>query len=402
MPWKSMSMMDQRYEFVRLATAGGVSVTALCLRFGISRQTGHQLLRRHQAEGLAGLEVRSRRPHHSPRRVSAVMEDQVLAVRTAHPAWGGRKIARRLADLGVCDVPSAATVTEVLRRHGRLDAAEGLRHRAFQRFEREAPNQLWQMDFKGHFAIGSGRCHALTVLDDHCRYALGIRACGDETDRTVRGQLTGLFGRYGLPDAILADNGAPWGSAGWGSAGWPEVRYTALGVWLLQLGIALLHGRPRHPQTQGKDERFHRTLDLEVLQHNRFDDLAACQTAFDTWRTIYNEQRPHEALGLAVPASRYQASARSLPERLAAPHYHETDLVRRVSADGYVSFRGRRLKMSQAFAGQPVALRPTTTDGLWEVFFSRFVVAPVGRRPHPAPGEPRSRVGPPQSRVWGV
>jgi transposase InsO family protein len=387
MPWKSMSVMDQRCEFVRLARAGGVSVTALCARFGISRQTGHQLLRRFEAEGQAGLETRSRRPHDSPRRVPAAVEDQVLALRTAHPAWGGRKIARRLADLGVCGVPSASTVSEILRRHGRLDLTESQRHRAFQRFERQAPNELWQMDFKGHFAIGSGRCHALTVIDDHCRYALGIRACGNETDQTVRGQLTQMFARYGLPEAILADNGAPWGSAGW-----HEARYTALGVWLLRLGIGLLHGRPRHPQTQGKDERFHRTLDVEVLQHNRFCDLAACQRAFDAWRTIYNEQRPHEALGLDVPASRYRASARSLPERLAEPDYAETDLVRRVQADGYVNFRGRRVKMSQAFAGLPVALRPTTTDGVWDIFFSRFVVAKVDLRDNEIHSQPVSDV----------
>ena len=372
MAWKMMSVMDQRREFVRLASCGAVSLSELCRRFGISRDTGHRLLRCYRAAGDDGLADRSRRPHESPRRVAAAMESLVLKLREEHPAWGGRKIARRLADLGHSGVPAPSTVTAVLRRHGRLDATHSARHRAFHRFERAAPNELWQMDFKGHFALDQGRCHALTTLDDHCRYALGLRACADEQDATVRQQLTALFRRYGLPDAILADNGSPWGSAGH-----PQARYTALGVWLMQLGVDLRHGRPRHPQTQGKEERFHRTLDIELLQHNRFADLATCQRAFDRWRRIYNEERPHEALGLAVPASRYQPSARSYPETMPAPDYAAGDRLRRVTADGYINFGNRKHKMSQAFAGQVVAVRPTGQEQAWTVFFSRFAVAQI-------------------------
>ena len=375
MPWRSMSAMDQKAEFVRLCLAGGTPVAVLCRRFGISRETGHRLLARYRAQGDAGLDPRSRRPCCSPRQTSPEMEDLVVALRRAHPAWGGRKIARRLADLGHAGVPSASTVTEILRRQGCLDPMQSQRHRAFQRFARERPNELWQMDFKGHFAIGQGRCHALTVLDDHCRYALGLRACADETAATVRRELTAVFRRYGLPDAILCDNGSPWGSAGHTGAA-----YTAFGVWLLQLGVGLRHGRPRHPQTQGKDERFHRTLDCEVLQHRHFADLAACQTVFDAWRHVYNEQRPHEALALEVPSRLYAASPRSFPETLPAVEYDAADAVRRVTHDGYVRFRGAKWKMSQAFAGLPVALRPAAQDGVWMVFFSRFVVAQVDLR----------------------
>ena len=372
MPWRALSVRDQRREFVGLAMSGTVGIAELCRRFGISREAGYRWLRRYRAEGEAGLTERSRRPHGSPRRTGREMEGEVLAVRVEHPGWGGRKIVRRLGDLGQDGVPAPSTVTEILRRHGRLDAAECARHRAFERFERNCPNELWQMDFKGHFALRVGRCHALTVLDDHSRYAIGLRACGDETDGTVRGQLTGLFRHYGLPEAILADNGPPWGTAGH-----PEARYSALGVWLLQLGIALHHGRPRHPQTHGKDERFHRTLDVELLQHNQFADQIACQVAFDCWRVIYNEERPHQALGMDVPAKHYRPSTRAFPETLPEPEYAVSDLLRRVTADGYVSFKGRRHKMSQAFAGHVVALRPTRTDGLWSVFFSRFAVAQI-------------------------
>jgi transposase InsO family protein len=367
--------MDQRLEFVRLAGAGGVSVAELCRRFGISRDTGHRLLRRFEAEGASGLELRSRRPHTSPRQVSSCMERRVLALRDRHPAWGGRKIARRLADLGVTGIPSASTITEILRRHDRLDPAVCMDHKPFCRFEHPVPNALWQMDFKGHFALDHGRCHALTVLDDHCRYALCLQACANEQDLTVRQQLTRIFRTYGLPERILADNGSPWGSAG------SEQRvYTALGVWLLQVGVDLWHGRPRHPQTQGKDERFHRTLDCEVLQHRRFADLRACQTAFDEWRVIYNEERPHQALDMAVPASRYRASARCFPERLEAPVYDTGMHVRRVGPDGTTRFGSGKVKLSQAFAGHAVGFRPTTEDSVWTVFFSRFAIAQVNLR----------------------
>src|ERR1700722_4460873 len=199
MPWRSVSIMENRQEFVRLAEQGEVSIAKLCRRFGISRQTGFSYLRRHRCAGAAGLEDRSRRPHSSPRRSSEAIEARILALREAHKYWGGRKLARILRDQGVEGVPSPSTVTEVLRRHDKLDPAEAVKHRPVQRFERSAPNELWQMDFKGHFAMDHGRCHPLTVLDDHCRYSVGLMACGDETRTTVQGHLTSLFRRHGVP-----------------------------------------------------------------------------------------------------------------------------------------------------------------------------------------------------------
>ena len=364
--------MDSRLEFVRLAEQGGVSVAELCRRFGISRESGFQYLRRYRESGLDGLKDRSRRPHSSSQRTPAAMEARIVALREAHP-WGPRKLARRLRDLGVADVPAPSTITAVLRRHGKLNPAEAAKHQPFTRFERSTPNELWQMDFKGHFAIDQGRCHPLTVLDDHSRYSLGIIACADQTDATVRQHLSTLFRRYGLPQAMLADNGSPWGGSG-------AQGYTAFAVWLLRLGVPLHHGRPYHPQTQGKDERFHRSLDVEVLQLRRLADLPLCQRAFDAWRQIYNTERPHEALGLAVPATRYAPSPIAFPERLAEPDYYATDEVRRVRQDGATSFHGRRVKLPQAFAKLNVAFRPTATDGVWRVFFARFPVAEVDLR----------------------
>ena len=287
MPWSEVSVMDLRLEFVMLAEQPGANVSALCRRFGISRKTGYKWLSRARS-GPMDLSDLSRRPRSSPRRTPKGMEASVLAVRSDHPCWGGRKIARRLADLGETDVPAPSTVTAILRRHGVALGQAGT-PAAFQRFERSAPNELWQMDFKGHFALAQGRCHPLTVLDDCSRFNLCLAACGNEQGETVQGHLRAAFRRYGLPEWIIVDNGSPWGDG-------PNTPYTPLGVWLLRLGIGLSHSRPYHPQTLGKDERFHRTLKAELLGGPPFGDLGHCQRAFDRWRIVYNWERPHQAL----------------------------------------------------------------------------------------------------------
>jgi transposase InsO family protein len=218
------------------------------------------------------------------------VEAAVLAMRAAHPTWGGRKLRRVLENEGLSP-PAASTITTILRRHGKLDGPGAGERRGFVRFEHAAPNDLWQMDFKGWFGLQAERCHPLTVLDDHSRFALELGACADEQAVTVRARLEAVFRRHGLPQRILADNGAPWGTGGLGA-------YSALGVWLMDLDIGLIHGRPYHPQTQGKDERFHRTLKLELLDRTVFADLGQAQAAFDAWREVYNTKRPHEAIGL--------------------------------------------------------------------------------------------------------
>jgi transposase-like protein len=197
MPWREISAVDLREEFVVLARADGANVRELCRRFGVSPTTGYKWLERHRGEGRDGLLDRSRRPQMSPERTAAAMEERILRLRDKNPAWGGRKLRRRLVELGERVPPSASTITEILRRHGRLDADQAAKHRAFIRFEHAAPNDLWQMDFKGHFAMRRGRCHPLTVLDDHSRFAVGLDACGDERATTVETRLTAIFRRYG-------------------------------------------------------------------------------------------------------------------------------------------------------------------------------------------------------------
>jgi transposase InsO family protein len=361
-------------EFVTLASAEGANVRSLCRRFGVSPTTGYKWLERWRLGGMAGLQELSRRPQHSPARSIATMEQAVLSVRTEHPAWGGRKIARRLKDLGHEAVPAPSTVTAILKRHGVDLGAHGGGQSAFIRFERARPNELWQMDFKGHVALHTGRLHPLTVLDDHSRFAVVLAACANEQTETVRQQLIIAFRRYGLPEWLITDNGSPWGDG-------PGSPFTPLGVWLIEHGIRISHSRPYHPQTMGKDERFHRSLKAEVLSGPSFADLAAAARAFERWRDVYNTHRPHEALGLAVPASRYQPSPRDYVETIVPFEYATSDIVRRVQQGGHLSFLGRAVKVPKAFRGKVVAFRPTTQDGVFDVVFRTQTIAMIDVRP---------------------
>jgi transposase InsO family protein len=367
MPWKEVSIMSQRLEFVALATAENANIRHLCRSFAISSATAYKWLDRFQSDGAKGLEDRSRRPHHSPSRTATEMEETVTKLRGKHPAWGGRKLEARLLELGHAGVPGPSTITAILRRHQLLDPKESVKHQAFIRFERAAPNELWQMDFKGEFKLRQGRCYPLTILDDHSRFAVALQACARNTKNITQTALIQVFRRYGLPDWITCDNGSPWGSGG-------RSYYTALGVWLLRLGIGISHSRPHHPQTQGKDERFHRTLEAEVLRYQQGVTLAQWQLHFDQWRVVYNTERPHEALSMAVPASRYQPSHRRYPAQLPPIEYGPADIVRKVRHYGHIKYEGREYHIGSAFYGLHVALRQTTTDGLFNVYFCQHKI----------------------------
>jgi transposase InsO family protein len=374
MPWKEVSRMSLRSELVLLAQQPDANVALLAQRFGVSRKTAYKWIQRFAAGGTTAWADRSRKPQASPARTADAVEQLVLQLRAEHPAWGGRKLRARLLSLGQADVPAPSTLTAILRRHGRLDSPRAGQPRAWQRFEHPAPNDLGQMDFKGHFGLNDGaRCHPLTVLDDHSRYALGLVACADEQAATVRAALTTLFGRYGLPCRMLMDNGAPWGDD-------DDNPYTALTVWLLRLGVAISHGRAYHPQTQGKDERFHRTLNAELLTRHTFGSVTACQGPFDTFRQAYNHERPHDALGLAVPASRYRPSPRPLPATLPAIAYDATDVVRKVQHGGWISYQGRCYRVSRALRGYPVALRGTGQEGERGVWFCTHQIGTLDLR----------------------
>ena len=360
--------MSLRSEFIAFARAPDANISELCRRFGISRKTGYKWLGRGQLV-CPDLQDRSRRPQTSPRRTAPGVEAHVLSLRHSYPYYGARKIRRLLVREGLERPPASSTITAILDRNGLL-RGDRRRVRNWQRFEEPAPNALWQMDFKGHFPLSRGRCHPLTVLDDHSRFCICLAACPDEQDGTVRRQLTAAFQRYGLPERVLTDNGGPWGSSGQGV-------HTHFTAWLIRLGVAVSHGRPLHPQTQGKDERFHRTLKLELIsQRPVWHDNAEVQVAFDSYRPVYNFERPHEALGFEVPGSRYAPSPRAFPSVLPAIDYDSEFDVRRVHESGRVKLKRQRFFVGKAFAREPVGLLQVG-EAVWDVYYCHQRIAQI-------------------------
>ena len=281
MPWLETDVRDQRIQFVLTVRRGEVSVTEACRAFGISRKTGYKWLAREAAAGsVAVLGDRSRRPHNSPRRTTPAITRRIGELR-ATVGWGGAKLAVLLAAEGVRLTPR--TIDRIIDREGwtRADAAPAP---ALHRFTRAAPNELWQMDAKGAYPlVGGGRCHGLSVLDDHSRFAVGLTALPTLDAAHVRAALTASFEPYGVPAAMLMDHGTPWWTSG-GSAG-----LTTLGVFLLKQGIHLIFGAIRHPQTQGKVERFHRTLGERLRWSGVPATLQGFERAFTAFREEYNE-----------------------------------------------------------------------------------------------------------------
>jgi transposase InsO family protein len=355
-------VQEQREEFVRLARQPGANISELCRRFGISRKTGYKWLSRDDCQD------RSRRPKSSPTRTAPELESRVAAIRAEHPAWGARKIACVLKRDENIEL-ATSTVNWVLRRQGLISPEASRAATAWQRFEHDTPNALWQIDFKGHFPLAEGRCHPLTVLDDHSRFNIVLHALDNERRDSVQAVLIEAFERYGLPERINADNGPPWGSSMDGAI-------TRLGVWLVRLGVQLSHSRPMHPQTNGKDERFHRTLALEVLRGRHFQSLDEVQREFLRWRNGYNLQRPHEAIGMLTPSQRYRPSPRAMPSVLPPVEYPSDDLVRRVGDGGHISYRGQFYRVGRALRGQDVALRRRPDDD-FDVYFCHHRLSAV-------------------------
>jgi transposase InsO family protein len=378
MAWKEASTMSLREEFVQLVEKQSLSFKELCERYQISRKTGYKWLKRYARQGQSGLADLSRRPHSFPNKLSEAEEKPITTWREQHPVWGARKIQRLLKDQGETRIPSTSTITRVFYRHGLMTGPDNAASQPWQRFEHPVPNRLWQMDFKGPVNTLAGHAHPLTVLDDHSRFNLCLKALPHQKTQAVQDALSDTFERYGLPDRMAMDNGSPWGCDA-------QHPYTPLTVWLIRLGVSVSHSRPYHPQTLGKDERFHGTLKRELLSRRQWQDRSDLQQALDPWREQYNWVRPHEALGLAVPGSRYQPSLRSFPKTLDPVEYSNALYVRKVQQGGAFSLHGRTLWVSKAFAGYPIGLMPTSTDGVLEVRFCHQKIAQLDLRlPDPA------------------
>jgi transposase InsO family protein len=293
---------------------------------------------------LAQLAEQSRRPHHSPTRTAGAIEQRVVALRE-QTGWGAKKLHVVLREEEGLGIP-VRTIHRIVERHGLIP--EDVHGPAPTRFERSAPNQLWQMDSKGKYPLRDGECHPLSILDDHSRYAVGLYALGELSTEQAYPYLVETFRRYGVPEAMLMDRGTLWWSPhnGWG--------LTRLSVRLIEQGIQLVYGRVAHPQTQGKVERFHRTLGAALRHRGVPERLEQWPAVLAEFRHSYNERRPHEALGMERPGERYQPSGRAYQPRPAAWDYPAGSAVARLSSQGLLVRDGRRWFVCEALGGQRV------------------------------------------------
>lgn len=370
MPWKEESVMSQRIKLVELLLLPNSNVTEICLRFNVSRKTAYKWLARYHEGGVAALEDVSRAPSLQPGKISSDIEQRIVTAHKEYPYWGPRKLRDYLLHTeGLSNVPSHTTCSRVLKRNDCSIITNNKSKPATLRFERTEANALWQMDFKGSFMTGQQRCYPLTLLDDYSRYSIALKACNDETKKTVQEQLIAIFSEFGLPEQINVDNGNPWGSADLES-------YCSLQVWLMRLGIRVTHSAPYHPQTNGKDERFHRTLKLEVL-HQRNYTPRTIQNAFDEWRHIYNNKRPHEALKGKTPSERYLMSFRSYPKELPEIEYEDGVVKRAHKTTGTIRYKGKRISVGRGFADQDIAIKETDHENVYAIFFMHNFIKKV-------------------------
>jgi transposase InsO family protein len=356
MPWEVQPVSELRSALVHAVRHAGLAVAEAARRYGVSRQTAHTWLARYDADPAAPLVDRPRRPGRSPSRTPEEVERLVLEARDRW-GWGPRKLRAVLLREGR-PAPPARTIAAILSRHGRTRPAPGAPPPPPQRFERAAPNELWQLDFKGPLEVARRKVTPLSVLDDHSRYLLALRPCTDMTYATVQAILWDLFGDVGLPEQLLCDGAF--------AARNTAVGLSAFDAWLIRLGIRPAHGRPYHPQTQGKVERFHETLEAEVWPTARRDSLEHFAADLEAWRPVYNAVRPHEALGDEPPVIRWRPGARR-PDRVPEATYPPGSVVRRVGQVGEIRYRMARILVGRGLAGEPV--RVEERSGQVEVYY---------------------------------
>jgi transposase InsO family protein len=374
MPWKVDPVPELRIALVHAVRSAGLPVAEAARRVGVSRKTAFKWLARHDAEPDRPLDDRSRRPAHSPARTPDDVERLVLEARDRW-GWGPRKLRAVLAGDGR-PAPPIRTIAAILRRHGRVAPPLPAEPTPpLQRFERPRPNDLWQLDHKGPLEIARRRVVPLSVLDDHSRYLLALKPCLDQSYATTQAVLWDLFGDVGLPESILCDNAF--------SARNTSVGLSRFDAWLIRLGIHPIHGRPYHPQTQGKVERFHGTLEAELWPRVRRDSLDHFAADLDDWRPVYNTIRPHESLGDEPPVCRWRPSERRRPAELPEVIYPADAEVRVVGLGGDIRWHRARVLVGQGLAGERV--RVVDLGHQVEVYYSTHrvrCVAPSLLLPH--------------------
>lgn len=376
MPWKKTDPMNERLQFVAAYLSGLYSMTELCERAGIQRNTGYKWVRRYEAEGLPGLQEKSRAPKHCPHRISAEVEAALLRAKQAHPSWGPRKIlpwlSRQRPELVL---PAASTAGELFKRAGLVQPRRRRRthrHPGSPPLRAQVPNEVWTADFKGQFKTGDGLyCYPLTVADAHSRYLLACAARLSTKQVEARPIFASLFREYGLPEAIRTDNGAPFAT--------PALcGLSKLSVWWIKLGIRHQRIEPGRPEQNGAHERMHRTLKAEATRPPEQNQKAQ-QERFDRFCAEYNQERPHEALQMQTPSMCYQRSIREMPQELPGPEYPGHFEVRRVSRAGTFRFHTRQLFLSDTLLEEWIGLEETD-DGIWSIYFHDVLLARIDER----------------------
>jgi len=376
MAWSETNPMKERVLFVDDLESNLYSMVELCDMYGISRKAGYKWTQRYVEEGVEGLKDRSRAPKSCPHRTEERIVEALLAARREHPRWGPRKLLAYLERRKPKWAwPAASTAGDILRRAGLVEPRRRRRRGPPARrptVEATVPNDVWTIDFKGEFRTGDHRyCYPLTVADRCSRYVLGCKALLSTEFAGAQPALESRFREYGLPRAILSDNGAPFSS--------PAIcGLSRLSVWWLKLGIEPLLIQPSHPEQNGSHERMHRELKAETTRPPA-GNLAAQQRRFDAFLKLFNEVRPHEALGQRPPAELYEKSPRAYPghlEEIAYPGHFE---VRRVQSRGEISWQGERLFISEVLIGEPVGLEEID-DGVWSLYFGPRLLARFDER----------------------
>jgi transposase InsO family protein len=346
MPWKESDVVESRMEAV-IRQKEGERVSTLSREYGVSRQTIYKWIKRFDEEGACGLFDRPRRPRRSPNQISGTVERRIIELRL-ESGWGGKNIRDLLAREGV--TVSAATVDRVIARNG-LIREQDKQQAATRRFQRDAPNQLWQMDFKGEYKLPGGTCWPLSIIDDHSRYSIGLFGLPSTNSKGVSRCLLSCFEEYGLPDAILMDHGTPWYATSHPNG------LSRITVMLKKQGIRRILSGVGHPQTQGKVERFHRTLSHHLKWRGvpqEFDALCAALAGF---RRIYNEVKPHTALDRLTPAECYHPSSRRYDPSPPQWDYPPGATVRKLTPQGTLHWKGHLYFVSQALPDEKVWCR---------------------------------------------
>lgn len=369
MPWKEKSKVEMREEFVKSVLNGEKSKSALCREYGISRPTGDLWIKRY-LNGEA-LDDNSRKPHTVPAKTDKETEALIVEYRKEHPAIGAVKIRKILENKGYENLPCAKTVNNIIKRNGLIEQKASQDATPYRRFEKSSPNEMWQADYKGYFTMKDGnRCHPLNIIDDNSRFNLCSKAQSSETFEEIKPVMIRIFKEYGMPFSFLCDNGNPWGTA-------QSTGFTRFEVWFMELGILTLHGRIVHPQTQGKDESFNRSMTKELLRYSSFENLADADRKFRKYRDFYNFERPHHALNLEVPGKLYIPSERKYNEKISEWEYPSDCERRLIKSSGYLTLKGHGYFLSESFGGKEIAVRESSVPHCFNLYFRQFHIGRI-------------------------